>query len=432
VLIIGFLVAALAKPWGGTPSVDELAHRDGPSPNASLVRPTASSSMPSGPPPSADGGRIVATDPTVLHLALAGRSAPVVDDWAALDWTRVDPGDAAPFLTRIMAWSGGYVALASRPDTNETIVWTSVDGTRWTRLPVGTAFTFWPGSTIVGLTAGPGGLVAAAAPLARCPAGAGCTIGVNTIASWASGDGTTWSPGGAPDLAVLRGPINLVAAPTPAGLALVATGRRVVLATTSDGKRWTSEAVAGLDGATVLSDAASTTLGLMVVGLHGTAPDARPTAWLQGNDGQWIAHALAGVPGTTDGPVGTGTGTIAAGPGGVVVHVLGTTVDPDSWWQSADGRSWRRLPTAPRRGPWLFGIGGRIIGDLVVGDGSRIVALRGGDVPVAWISSDGWSWRQIAMRGDLPSGLAQRVVAVPGGLLVSDGESAWLGVAASE
>jgi hypothetical protein len=110
------------------------------------------------------------------------------------------------------------------------------------------------------------------------------------------------------------------------------------------------------------------------------------------------------------------------------------------WWQSSDGRQWQALPGYPPLGPTTCvgeGCSGQPDGSLV-GDGTRMIAVRGGSSAGAWTSTDGLAWRRLAASGDVPdaqataAGAANPPVLMSGGILVSDGTTTWYGVAGTE
>jgi hypothetical protein len=101
------------------------------------------------------------------------------------------------------------------------------------------------------------------------------------------------------------------------------------------------------------------------------------------------------------------------------------------WWQSSNGRNWRALPSYPPLGPTTCtaeGCGGQPNG-VLVSDGHRMVALRGGADAGVWTSSDGLAWQRLQVTGDIPGEQATQAVLLPGGVLLSDGTTIWFGEA---
>jgi hypothetical protein len=130
----------------------------------------------------------------------------------------------------------------------------------------------------------------------------------------------------------------------------------------------------------------------------------------------------------------TATGLVAARKGLIAVGNIIATPGAALWWQSANGRSWRPLPSYPPLGPTTCtgeGCGNQPNGALV-GDGHRMVAVRGGADAGAWTSADGLAWRRVPVTGDIPGEQATQAVLLPGGVLLSDGTTTWFGEAAGQ
>ena len=128
------------------------------------------------------------------------------------------------------------------------------------------------------------------------------------------------------------------------------------------------------------------------------------------------------------------TALVAARNGLIAVGTILATPGATLWWQSANGRDWRPLPTYPPLGP--TGCTGEGCGSgpngTLVGDGHRMVALRGGADAAVWTSTDGLAWRRLSVTGDIPSEQAQQAVLLPGGVLLSDGTTSWFGEAVTK
>ena len=63
-----------------------------------------------------------------------------------------------------------------------------------------------------------------------------------------------------------------------------------------------------------------------------------------------------------------------------------------------------------------------------MGDGARLVAIRGGLGAVAWGSRDGATWRRLSMTGDVPHEPVAWTL-LSGGVLATDGTTSWYGEA---
>ena len=424
VLLVAGVGIAIAKPWG---SPTEPAPPSGlpqavvTSPATSL--PTTAPQMPSA-APSASVGPL----PVAFTTALPPTSA----TWTGLTWRRLAPDDPLNLVTSVVRWHGGYIALgwdgASLPTTP---VWTSTDGANWDPLPFNTSTTFWPGTLVLDVVEVPGGLVALTA---MACGGASCSLAfLFTVVSWTSPDGRSWTP---------HAPIDALVAPMesppqvavgPAGLVAAMSGTSAHVATSADGIDWRSLPDSTLPATFWLNDLRGIGTGYVGVGRQvtsGTHPDA---ASLWSADGRHWSRTptLLPIPGPAS-DAGSTVVSLVAGRDGVVA--VGRDVAGRGallWWQSSDGRRWASLPTFQPLGPTTCsgeGCGVQPNGTLV-GDGHRMVALRGGADAAAWTSTDGLTWRRVHLAGDLPGEQATKAVLLPGGVVLSDGTTSWYGEA---
>jgi hypothetical protein len=131
------------------------------------------------------------------------------------------------------------------------------------------------------------------------------------------------------------------------------------------------------------------------------------------------------------GPSWGATGLVAARSGLIAVGQVFATPGASLWWQSANGRGWRPLLNWPPLGPTTCqgeGCRSQPNGSLV-GDGHRLIVVRGGTDGGAWTSSDGLGWQQVPVTGEIPAAQATQAVLLPGGVLLSDGTTTWFGEA---
>jgi hypothetical protein len=359
---------------------------------------------------------------------------PQTATWSGIHWRRLAPDDPLSLVRSVLRWRGGFVAVGWLPSGGSTAtpLWTSRDGAHWEPVPFNTATTFWPGLSIIGVAEVRTGLVAltAAAGPADCDIAPLCQTISLPVASWTSPDGRTWTPHGSPDLGLPgpgRGAPLLVAG--PAGLIAASSGTPVHGATSTDGVTWRTLPDGTFPTGFVLKNLRGTATGYVAGGEMMTSATQGNAATRWSADGRaWLttrafplavdAEVVLLVAGR-DGLIATG-GWVAT-PGGTV------------WWQSLDGQSWRRLGAYPPLGPTTCpgagtGCGGQPNGSLV-GDGTRMVALRGGADVGVWTSSDGLAWRRLPVAGALPSEQATQAVLLPGGVLLSDGRTTWFGEA---
>ncbi len=118
---------------------------------------------------------------------------------------------------------------------------------------------------------------------------------------------------------------------------------------------------------------------------------------------------------------------------GMIAVGIGGSPGAALWWRSPDGRHWQALPTFPPLGATTCGGAncGLQPNGTLIGDGHRLVAVRGGSDAVALVSTDGLRWTALDLFGDIPSAEATQATLLPGGVLVSDGTTTWFGQAES-
>lgn len=409
-LVVAFIGLAVAKPWDRgampppVPSATRVAEMPSVTPPPAL--PTTA------PPASPDPGFTIATPPAADA------------QWTMLTWQKLDP--AAPLAAVLAAGRapGGFLALGSQPDDGTSgQAWASIDGRRWEPLAAGTSSTFWPGTRILAMAASVTGFVVIGA------------VGVTPqVIVWTSSDGRAWTPAAWTGLIV---PASLVGLPFIAanrtGLVIAWTDTRDgqprthVARSADDGLTWTEVPASRLPAGFGIRDLRAFDDGYLAVGnLAGTHPEP---AVLWSSDGEtWTRRHL-------DAPVSSGLGPLVVAAKGVIaIGQLDTMPGATSWWQSGNTVRWREVAAFSPLGPTAclgMGCGTQPDGDLV-GDGSRMVAVRGGPDPAAWTSLDGSTWHRCDMNGEVPPIEAGGdIVLLPGGILWSDGIDTWYGTASA-
>jgi hypothetical protein len=362
--------------------------------------------------------------------------------WTAIHWRRLASHESLGLFRSALRWRGGFIAVGS--DGSSTPVWTSVDGAHWEPLPFNTANTFWPGLLIVGMAEVPSGLVA----LTVLAGTWGCASACPTyspalpLMSWTSPDGRLWTPHTGPDLGLpprSRAVPRLAAG--PAGLLALAAGPVTHAATSLDGIVWRTVPVGALPGGRALGYIVGTRTGFTGVGALRVSGDQYRAVAFQSVDGAtWTGPyplhlaSTSGVILASTAPSWGATALVLARNGLIATGGVLATPGAVLWWQSANGRDWRPLPTYPPLGP--TGCTGEGCGSgpngTLVGDGHRMVALRGGADAAVWTSTDGLAWRRLSVTGDIPSEQAQQAVLLPGGVLLSDGTTSWFGEAVTK
>lgn len=359
--------------------------------------------------------------------------------WTAIQWRKVASTDPLRLVRSILRWRGGFIAVGS--DGSLTPVWTSRDGASWEPVSFNTATTFWPGLLVVGMAEVPGGLVALTLLAGTWECAVACPTYSPSLPlmAWTSPDGRSWTPNTGPDLgSVARWQTAPLLAAGPSGLVAASPTVPSHLATSIDGIHWRTVSGAALPPGFRIRDIAGTGDRVTAVGALPVDPDHDRAAALQSVDGiTWTGPYPLDVPTASTfilastGPSWGATALVAARSGLVAVGAVLATPGTTLWWQSADGRAWRPLTSFPPLGPTTCsgeGCGSGPNGALL-GDGHRMVALRGGADASAWTSSDGLTWRRLPVTGDLPAGQAAQAVLLPDGVLLSDGTTTWFGEA---
>lgn len=422
-LVIVSVAVAIAKPWGTGAAVAPTSGASGSPAAARTTSGTASASATAQPSPESPTAVVPSVrDPFTTPVPPAATAT-----WTGLRWHRLAPDDPLGLVTSTLRWRGGFIALGRQPSpfVPYTPVWTSQDGAHWVPLPFDPSTTFWPGTEVGGIAEVPTGLVAMT------------QLGTQAVNAWESADGSSWtSIYSVPLPAGAAGPPLLAAGPTGLVAASTTTGS---IATSTDGRNWAVLSDRTHPRGFSLADLRGTATGYVAGGaLNGAAATllngAAATLWSA--DGRsWVATALPlAAPGVVlpqSGPASAVTSLVVGRSGLIALGGWEATHGAALWWQSSDGRHWRLLDGYPPLGPTICtgeGCGGQPDG-VLVGDGQRMVAVRGGQYAAAWTSADGRSWRRLPVTGDMPDEAALRVVLLPEGVLLSDGSTTWFGEA---
>ena len=412
-LAVAFVGVALAKPWTTGPT-----------------RPVGSASP--GAAPVASAAAVPRVDAISLSIPPATTAA-----WTGIRWRELAPDEPLNLIQSVVAWRGGFAALGfdATSATAPTPLWTSTDGATWEPVPVGAATTFQPGVQVISIAATRSGLVALTSPGAQCDGYELCEWFGPPVMAWTSSDGERWAARAAPALGTAATWRGAALAGGPAGLLAVSMGTHAEVASSLDGAAWEASSVVTLPTDVAVGVLQGTPTGYVLAGT--TAPrgaDAGPgTLWsADGRDWRLGSATPGGGP---DGAVvdGPALRTLAAGHDGIVARVV-LADDPsvERWWRSADGRSWQSIAGFPAGDPASVGsTTGAAESMAIAGDGERIVAVRDGPDGGTWVSTDGASWTGLQSEGAPPDGRPSRIVLLPGGILVSNGATAWYGTAST-
>jgi hypothetical protein len=419
VLVVAGIALAIAKPWGAAgPPLASTAPRV-----AASGQPAASVTS----PPVAVATHLAHPLPVAFTApAPAGSSG-----WAGLDWSSLASDDPLGAVRAEVTLGATSVAIGDIPGSTSTTVWSSADGSHWQPIEDNTPTTFWPNISIVALATLPGRFVAVSEMndylLQNLP----------PVIAWSSTDGQSWTPAETLPLDPSSSPArsqSLVAS-GPHGLVVASSGPAARLATSSDGANWVVAPPNAFPADFELADLKGNPGGYVAVGTwtKGTGPDRAAALWSA--DGRHWPASPTLLPALAPGLGSPGVSNVfglTVGDEGMIALGIGGPKGSTLWWQSADGRHWRALPTLPLTGlPTCGNPAGcdpQPIATLF-GDGHRMVALRTGTDGAAWVSLDGQQWQPLAFSGDLPSGQATHATLLPGGVLVSDGVTTWFGQA---
>jgi len=259
------------------------------------------------------------------------------------------------------------------------------------------------------------------------------------LQAWTSSDATNWTSHPGPGIALPSGcdgcgvDVPTLRSGTP-GLLVVNhnggtewVGARAAFS--RDGIAWETLPADAFPSGFAFGDVAGFRSGFTAVG--GTGGNPGRAVALSSSDGRhWATRDLptAGL----DPQAGSTAYRIADGPDGLIVRGSNqATPGTELWWSSVSGSTWSRVAGYPPLGVWIGqGEGsGLMPNGTFLGDGERMLAYRGGDKPVAWTSSDGRSWRTIAIGGSPPTATGSgTLVLMPIGVLwIGDDGSTWFG-----
>ncbi len=422
VLVVVGIAVAIAKPWG---DADRPAASGLPAVAAVNPSPAARSAI------AAPGSTAVPTHlPHPLPVAFTTAAPPRSETWAGVKWQRLAPDDPFGIVRTEVSLGKTSVAIGDIAGTTSTTVWASTDRTHWQPLHSGTTASLSSGLTMVGLATLAGRFVAVTEMndyLYRY---------LPPIMAWTSTDGQSWIHATTLPVDVLSTPTGsapLVAA-RPDGLVIATSGLAAHYATSSDGSHWVSSPRNAFPADFALDDLDGTSTGYVAIGAW-MRDGSVGAAALWSADGRHWPKTPTLLPTSASGsgtPAFSNALTVMAGDDGIIAMGIGDSAGAALWWRSPDGRRWQPLPTFQPLGATTCG--GATCGlqpnGTVIGDGHRLVAVRGGSDAAALVSTDGQRWTALDLSGDIPSAQAQAIL-LPGGMLVSDGTTTWFGQAVS-
>ena len=346
----------------------------------------------------------------------SGSSEVLNNDVVVLELSMSDVAVGGPGLVAVGMEEWPDVGTPSAIAPSEPVVWTSVDGTTWTRLPHNEA--------VFG-SAGIGGVIAGGPGLIAVGSRSVVRGVVNDAVVWTSPDGITWSQ--VPHDEAVFGSANMNSV-TPFGSGYVAVGGtgtgqirsgNAVAWTSPDGMTWTraphiEKTTAGSTGQEGMSQVAAGSAGLVAIGHEWSDREEpfSPPIWNSRDGISWSR--------VTDDEAfeGAAIGSVLAGGPGFVV--AGSVGGDAAVWTSPDGIIWSRVPHDEA----VFG-GSEIASVARGGPGFVAVGSAGPDA-AAWTSTDGITWSRVphdeAIFGAQP-GVGMSSVVAFGSEIVAVGDS---------
>ena len=371
------------------------------------------------------------------------------EPWAAISWERLAAGDPLEQVSAVTRWSGGFVAIGvpvatdAAGITSRTPVWVSADGATWRQLDPAV---LGPATVVIGVAATATDIVALTLQGGRnqCdsqPAAPFCSTLAAPLQVWTSQDGSNWAAHAAPAIEILPncdgcgidppqlrgGTSGLVVSHTQHGPALT----KPDVAVSRDGIAWDVLPSSAFPATFNLSDVAATSAGFTAVGSM-SGDHIRPAVFSSTDGRRWTSGSLsmAGLPSSA---AATANQIVVGPDGAIVIGSDGLVPGTSPWWSSIGGSQWKLLKGYPPLGVWNGeGAGtGLVPNGVLLGDGERMVAYRGGDNSVGWTSTDGRTWQALAIDTGQTSGRdgpVQDFLLTPIGLFAhgSDG-AAWFG-----
>ena len=418
VVVVAGVVLAILKPWGDTRRP------------AASTKPEVAATSPSPASATAAPDVPVTARPYRLPVAFTAPLPPGSSAWSGLAWQRLASDDPFGLVQSEVTAGGTSVARGDVAGTTSTTVWSSTDRTHFQPLESGTATTFWPNISIIGLGTAAGRFVAVSEMndylLRYLP----------PVVAWTSTDGRSWLPAETVPVDARSSPAGSAAfvAAGPNGVVIATTGLDSRVVTSSDGYGWVLSSGNAFPAGFVLDDLEGSANGYVAIGswTKGGAP-TRAAALFSADGRHWPkAPTLLPTSAPRSGPPAVSTAlALSVGAQGMIATGFGGSPSATLWWQSADGQRWHALSTFTPLGTASCGSSScrpQPNGTLL-GDGQRLVALRAGAGGAGWVSTDGEHWAPLSFAGDLPDAQARQATLLPGGVLLSDGTTTWFGQA---
>jgi hypothetical protein len=313
---------------------------------------------------------------SLLVACSGGTSQPTASDagsgWQAVADVSVLKGAS---IYDVIPSGSGFMVVGSVNESGHTVaaIWTSPDGSSWTRAPSNAAYT---DAAFIGVAPWQGGYIAAGY---ACPSGGECG---GSGAIWSSADGSTWTMGQ---------PVNAnyrVQSLATDGTRIVALANSMesgagMAFLSTDGSNWTQSGSASLALAT-LSAVTISGSGAVMAG----AKSGKAAVWTSPDGSKWTgATGTAFSQGELRGVASSGGLTVAVGRDSAGAAA----------WASSDASTWQRTTDDAD-------FSGAVM-DAVAIIGSTAVAVGKDPTGAAmWTSSDGLTWTRVTLGSPVSGG----------------------------
>ena len=357
---------------------------------------TSPSYFPSGSAPASPGGTPAASPPVAMWSGLAWSVAGSIQGSAGV-------ADVVEWNGKLIAAAD----IDTGSGNLETGFWSSSDGISWTALTVNRA-AFAGGGRVARMAVAPLGLIAwgwIGQPVCTGQ-GEGMTCDPPPIMIWTSPDGTTWTR--IADVSMFKNAtIQDIAVGAHGLVAAGDTGwTQPALWTSSNGASWKRQDLGSPTFAGAhFADVRTTVSGYLIGGATGgKAPVAggmQPpstsvaAAWWSADGQNWTKATVH-----RSGNLGTTFGTIHVGAHGMVAIGSAEGGKGSTAWTSIDGRTWQPAGAAPFAVPPGVSDTTTVPSNQISDDGTRMVAVSiDNSGLLLWESADGVVWQPLTQSG---------------------------------
>jgi hypothetical protein len=396
---------------------------------------TRSEPTATGSPPASILTAAASSPATASPIASVIPSLPPVASWASVSFVAVPVGPfefrgGTTFVADAIADGDGFVAVgytAARQVVGH--VWLTADGRTWRRID---------GDWLVGLI--PDQVMSIGDRLVML-ARRDVPGDLDPVELWTSEDGETWTNGPNPLGATGNG---RAAAAGPSGILVRSQGKTFTIG--PDLRAWSTTTETWPSDVEIGEPAAGDGFWIQpgATGMGAASAVSKGAIWTSSDGASWEPASLTDPGGVVSSVHRVDGGWVAVGStGNVGCRVcFGPIIVTNIAWFSATGRDWARIPEpgSPQKNPFW--------GASFVGDGHRLVAIKGGVVTAIGEKTvemsaemtetiDGVSWTAIGVAPTTrPVSLDEAVfvgrrglAVLPGGVLGDTGPAAWWGEA---